>query len=267
MLPGLHMSSLIDYLAVDNGINRSRLKKLCRRSIEEIAIHYYNIRKLSWHERANALFKIFNASRAVRVCLKSLTERNALVRHKSPIGICIPGLLACQSGINALHWIKIPNRSIRSKSHYSRGIHQRFDGPHVRDPFFTKQLGIAVSIQNRMNRLYRRHNVKYGKAAKIFQTAGFNMLNGIMKPLFTLLARGYTSTRIQKELYIAAGIVNYYSRNIYAKLGVHSKQELIAMFEETRSASHKGVSQVSIKTIEVCRKNDASSPFDATEAS
>lgn len=47
-----------------------------------------------------------------------------------------------------------------------------------------------------------------------------------------LLARGYTSSRIQKELYIAAGTVNYHSRNIYAKLGVHSKQELIELFEQ-----------------------------------
>ena len=51
------------------------------------------------------------------------------------------------------------------------------------------------------------------------------------RDVFVLLARGYTSTRIQKELYIAAGTVNYHSRNIYAKLGVHSKQELIALFE------------------------------------
>lgn len=42
-----------------------------------------------------------------------------------------------------------------------------------------------------------------------------------------LLARGYSSARIQQELYIAAGTVNYHTRNIYAKLGVHSKQEVI----------------------------------------
>lgn len=53
--------------------------------------------------------------------------------------------------------------------------------------------------------------------------------------VFALLARGYTSARIQKELYIAAGTVNYHSRNIYAKLGVHSKQELIALCEYERA--------------------------------
>lgn len=42
-----------------------------------------------------------------------------------------------------------------------------------------------------------------------------------------LLARGYSAARVQKELYIAAGTVNYHTRNIYAKLGVHSKQEVI----------------------------------------
>lgn len=51
------------------------------------------------------------------------------------------------------------------------------------------------------------------------------------KDVFTLLAKGYTSPRIQKELYIAAGTVNYHTRNIYAKLGVHTKQELIGMYE------------------------------------
>lgn len=45
--------------------------------------------------------------------------------------------------------------------------------------------------------------------------------------VLALLARGYSSARIQAELYIAAGTVNYHTRNIYAKLGVHSKQEVI----------------------------------------
>ena len=53
------------------------------------------------------------------------------------------------------------------------------------------------------------------------------------RDVFELLAKGYTSPRIQQELYIAAGTVNYHCRNIYAKLGVHSKQELIALFESS----------------------------------
>lgn len=45
--------------------------------------------------------------------------------------------------------------------------------------------------------------------------------------VLALLARGFSSARIQRELFIAAGTVNYHTRNIYAKLGVHSKQEVI----------------------------------------
>lgn len=47
-----------------------------------------------------------------------------------------------------------------------------------------------------------------------------------------LLARGNSSQRIQEVLFIAAGTVNYHTRNIYAKLGVHSKQEVIDLVRE-----------------------------------
>ena len=47
------------------------------------------------------------------------------------------------------------------------------------------------------------------------------------RDVFALLAEGRTSARIQEELCIAAGTVNYHTRNIYSKLGVHSRQELI----------------------------------------
>lgn len=46
-----------------------------------------------------------------------------------------------------------------------------------------------------------------------------------------LLARGYSSSSIQSELFIAAGTVNYHTRNVYAKLGVHSKQEVIDLVD------------------------------------
>lgn len=49
--------------------------------------------------------------------------------------------------------------------------------------------------------------------------------------VFMLLARGYSSASIQNELFIAAGTVNYHMRNIYAKLRVHSKQEVIDLVE------------------------------------
>ncbi len=47
------------------------------------------------------------------------------------------------------------------------------------------------------------------------------------RDVLKLLAQGYSAARIQAELYIAPGTVNYHTRNIYTKLGVHSKQEVI----------------------------------------
>ena len=45
--------------------------------------------------------------------------------------------------------------------------------------------------------------------------------------VLALLAQGYSNKAIQEELFIAAGTVNTHIRNIYMKLGVHSKSELI----------------------------------------
>lgn len=43
------------------------------------------------------------------------------------------------------------------------------------------------------------------------------------------LARGRSSTYIGKELWLSPDTVRGHIRNIYSKLGVHSKQELIDM--------------------------------------
>lgn len=45
------------------------------------------------------------------------------------------------------------------------------------------------------------------------------------------LLRGHTSQRIQEVLHISRGTANYHTQNIYAKCGVHSRQELIDLFE------------------------------------
>lgn len=45
------------------------------------------------------------------------------------------------------------------------------------------------------------------------------------------LVKGLSSARIQEELHIAAGTVNYHTRNIYQKCGVHTKQDLIDLFD------------------------------------
>ena len=46
-----------------------------------------------------------------------------------------------------------------------------------------------------------------------------------------LYARGRSRTRIEQELFMSAGTVNFHLRNIYAALDVHSKQELMDFVE------------------------------------
>lgn len=50
--------------------------------------------------------------------------------------------------------------------------------------------------------------------------------------VFELLARGRTSPVIQKKLVLSHNTVKTHVRHIYAKLDVHSQQELISMVEE-----------------------------------
>ena len=45
--------------------------------------------------------------------------------------------------------------------------------------------------------------------------------------VMTLLAHGNTATRIQEELGISYNTVKYHVKNVYAKMDVHSQQELI----------------------------------------
>ena len=60
------------------------------------------------------------------------------------------------------------------------------------------------------------------------------------RDVLKLLAQGYSSARIQTELYIAPGTVNYHTRNIYTKLEVHSKQEVIDLvFDNTERGRYE----------------------------
>ena len=53
--------------------------------------------------------------------------------------------------------------------------------------------------------------------------------------VMTLLAHGNTATRIQAELGITYNTVKYHVKNVYAKLGVHSQQELIDLLCEKKA--------------------------------
>jgi|GEM_PF-4318691 len=52
--------------------------------------------------------------------------------------------------------------------------------------------------------------------------------------VFELLAKRMTSKQIQEELNISANTVAFHSKNIYVKLDVHSKQELVELAESYR---------------------------------
>lgn len=49
--------------------------------------------------------------------------------------------------------------------------------------------------------------------------------------VFTLFARGRSSSRIADDLYVSSGTVSTHLRNIYRKLDVHSRQELLDLIE------------------------------------
>lgn len=65
------------------------------------------------------------------------------------------------------------------------------------------------------------------RAQRLQQLADRYELSERERDVFALLAEGRSSTRIQEDLHIASGTVNYHTRNIYQKLGVHSRQEII----------------------------------------
>ena len=53
--------------------------------------------------------------------------------------------------------------------------------------------------------------------------------------ILQLLVRGRTASRIAETLCITTATTRTHLRNIYAKLGVHSQQDILDMFEEFSS--------------------------------
>lgn len=54
--------------------------------------------------------------------------------------------------------------------------------------------------------------------------------------IVVLMARGKDKQAIAEKLFISEGTVKVHARNIYQKLGIHSKQELIALVEKTEAS-------------------------------
>jgi DNA-binding CsgD family transcriptional regulator len=82
-----------------------------------------------------------------------------------------------------------------------------------------------VSTQAAENPKHQRFRAHCEKIASLY---------GLSKreaEVFTLFARGRSQTRIADDLYISSGTVSTHLRNIYRKLNVHSRQELIDLIE------------------------------------
>lgn len=50
-----------------------------------------------------------------------------------------------------------------------------------------------------------------------------------------LVAKGYTLTAVGESLYISLNTVRVHSRNLYKKLGIHKKSELLKLLDEQDS--------------------------------
>lgn len=69
-------------------------------------------------------------------------------------------------------------------------------------------------------------------ATKSHEIASRYRLSEREEEVLTLLALGRSRSHIKSELFLSLGTVNTHVTHIYAKLGVHSKDELLAYFEE-----------------------------------
>jgi hypothetical protein len=69
----------------------------------------------------------------------------------------------------------------------------------------------------------------FGLIVTFMQSSGF--LSGYISALF--IARGNSVAHIAKTLIISENTVRFHSKNVYMKLGIHKRQDLIALLEET----------------------------------
>ena len=69
---------------------------------------------------------------------------------------------------------------------------------------------------------------------------GFNVTIPYKTEIMRYLARGRTKAHIAGVLYVSENTVRSHVRNIYAKLEVHTRQQLIDLVEEERGADGGG---------------------------
>lgn len=73
---------------------------------------------------------------------------------------------------------------------------------------------------------------------RLAQLGALYQLTPREQEVLALLSQGYSNPYIQKRLFISEGTVNSHTRNIYAKMHVHSKDEVIAIIHNDTPPPH-----------------------------
>lgn len=97
----------------------------------------------------------------------------------------------------------------------------------------THQSSLDDSVLTEVGKETRQPDQEYGDMLRqrCLQMQDEFSLSARELDVLMLLARGYSATAIQEHLHIAAGTVNSHTRNIYRKLDVHSKSQIIDIVE------------------------------------
>ncbi len=88
----------------------------------------------------------------------------------------------------------------------------------------------AIIPEEEPSEQHEAHETLDERCDRLVQAGGLSKRES---EVLRLIARGRSTPRIQEELHLAANTVNTHTSHIYQKLGVHSKQELLDLVEET----------------------------------
>ena len=106
----------------------------------------------------------------------------------------------------------------------------------LNDQDFRSAWGIMPQNQDRENNDSRSYYETFlGRCAQVARQYG---LTHREEDVLTLLAQGKSVPAIEKDLFIANGTAKSHVRHIYAKLGIHSRNELIEIVGMNDSSGH-----------------------------
>ncbi len=92
-------------------------------------------------------------------------------------------------------------------------------------------LATMVRQEFAMDELTRAPNGEAELAAIVDQVAEEFQLSDRERDIIALIGKGYTSTTVSEKLFISPNTVNTHVQNIYRKLGIHKRSELISYLQ------------------------------------